>query len=108
MVDGVEVISGRGHVTLVDLASSLRHALDRFSSGEDAAIDFTESAEVIQLRHDVNRVLITSSQHEWQVSVDREVLVSAFVEFVREAHFRLIEFLPELAENPVIRRLSSG
>ncbi len=50
VVDGVEVISGQGYLTLVDLALSLRHALNRLSSGEDSAIGFTENNEVIRLR----------------------------------------------------------
>lgn len=105
-VDGVEVISGQGYLTLVDLALSLRHALSRISSEEDSAIGFTENDEVIRLRREGDRVVITSSKHDWRVSVDREELVGAFVEFLREAHSRLTGFVPGLADNPVIREFS--
>jgi len=103
VVDGVEVISGQGHVTLVDLALSLRHALNRLSLGGDAAIGFTENDEVIRLRRDGDRVVITSSKREWRVSVEREELVGAFIEFLREAHSRLTEFVPGLTDNLVIQ-----
>ncbi|MFE7129728.1 hypothetical protein ACFVIM_02600 [Streptomyces sp. NPDC057638] len=106
VVDGVEVISGQGYLTLVDLALSLRHALNRLSSGEDSAIGFTENDEVIRLRREGDRVVMTSSKHDWRVSVDREELAGAFVEFLREAHSRLTGFVPELADNPVIRVFS--
>ncbi|WP_406158900.1 hypothetical protein OG298_16295 [Streptomyces sp. NBC_01005] len=52
VVDEVEVISNEGHVTLVDLALSLCHALSCLSSGEDTAIGFTEDDEVIRLRRE--------------------------------------------------------
>ncbi|UUU44376.1 hypothetical protein [Streptomyces sp. NBC_00162] len=106
VVDEVEVISGQGYLTLVDLALSVRHALNRLSSGGDSAIGFTESDEVIRLRREGDLVVITSSKHEWRVSVDREELVGAFVEFLREAHSRLTGFVPGLAENQVIRGFS--
>ncbi|WND32827.1 hypothetical protein RI578_42455 (plasmid) [Streptomyces sp. BB1-1-1] len=106
VVDGVEVISGQGYLTLVDLALSLRHALNRLSSGEDSAIGFTENDEVIRLRREENRVVITSSKHDWRVSADHEELVGVFAEFLREAHSCLIEFIPGLAVNPVIRGFS--
>ncbi|MGW5292002.1 hypothetical protein [Streptomyces bacillaris] len=106
VVDGVEVVSGQGYVTLVDLALSLRHALNRLSSGEDSAIGFTENDEVIRLRRDGDLVAITSSKHEWRVSVDREELVGAFIEFLREAHSRLTEFIPGLVDNPAIQGFS--
>ncbi|MCW5253782.1 hypothetical protein [Streptomyces sp. SHP 1-2] len=106
VVDGVEVISGQGYLTLVDLALSLRHALNRLSSGEDSAIGFTENDEVIRLRREGDLVVITSSKHEWRVSVDREELVGTFVEFLREAYSHLIGFAPGLADNPAIRGFS--
>jgi hypothetical protein len=108
VVDGVEVISGQGYVTLVDLALSLRHALHRLSSGENAAIGFTESDEVIRLQRDGHLIVITSSKHEWRVPVEREELVEAFIEFLREAHSRLTVGVPGLADNPVIRQFSPG
>ncbi|MFI6285085.1 hypothetical protein ACIBCM_10045 [Streptomyces sp. NPDC051018] len=106
VVDGVEVISGQGYLTLVDLALSLRHSLNRLSSGEDSAIGFTENDEVIRLRREGDRVVITSSKHDWRVPVDREELVGSFVEFLRAAHFNLTGFIPGLADNPVIRGFS--
>ncbi|MGW0825059.1 hypothetical protein [Streptomyces sp. NPDC002845] len=108
VVDGVEVISDQGYVTLVDLALSLRHALNRLSSGEDAAIGFTENDEVIRLRREGGLVVVTSSKHEWRVPIDREELVGAFVAFLREAYSRLTEHVPGLADNPVIRGFSPG
>ncbi|MER7080011.1 hypothetical protein [Saccharopolyspora kobensis] len=106
VADGVEVISGEGCVTLVDLALSLRHALNRLSSGEDSAIGFTENDEVIRLGYGGDRVVIASSKHEWRVSVDREELLGAFFEFLREVYRHLTEFIPALADNPVIWGLS--
>ncbi|MFJ7961591.1 hypothetical protein ACIQ62_35390 [Streptomyces sp. NPDC096319] len=93
-------------MTLVDLALSLRHALNRLSSGEDSAIGFTENDEVIRLRREGDLVAITSSNHEWRVSVDREELVGAFIEFLREAHSRLTGSIPGLVDNPVIQGFS--
>ncbi|MFT9790233.1 hypothetical protein ACMZ5E_28910 [Streptomyces rhizosphaericola] len=106
VVDGVEVISGQGYLPLVDLALSLRHALNRLSSGEDSAIGFTENDEVIRLRREGDLVVITSSKHDWRVSVDREELVDTFLEFLREAYYHLTGFTPGLANNPVIRVFS--
>ncbi|QTR02720.1 hypothetical protein J7S33_27330, partial [Saccharothrix algeriensis] len=106
VVNGVEVISGRGHRTLVDLALCLRHAVNSLSSGEDSAISFTENDEVIRLRCEGDRVVITSSKRDWRVAVDREELVGAFVEFLREAHSCLTGFIPGLVDNPVIREFS--
>ncbi|NUK51711.1 hypothetical protein HRW14_15800 [Streptomyces lunaelactis] len=106
VVDEVEVISSDGHVTLVDLALSLCHALSRLSAGEDTAIGFTEDDEVIRLRREADLVAITSSKHQWQVSVEQEELVGAFVDFLREAHARLTVNVPGLADNPVVQRFS--
>ncbi|WDO04695.1 hypothetical protein ME763_03035 [Streptomyces murinus] len=105
-VDEVEIISSEGHVTLVDLALSLCHALSRLSAGEDTAIGFTEDDEVIRLRRETDLVAITSSKHQWQVSVEQEELVGAFVDFLREAHARLTVNIPGLADNPVVQRFS--
>ncbi|MER5429659.1 hypothetical protein [Streptomyces sp. NPDC002588] len=106
VVGEVEVISSEGHLTLVDLALSLCHALSRLLSGEDAAIGFTEDDEIIRLRRDAGLVEITSSKHQWRVSVEREELVGAFGDFLREAHARLTGNVPGLADNPVIQRFS--
>jgi hypothetical protein len=106
VVEGVEVISNRRSVTLVDLALSLFHAGNRISAGEDAVIGFTESAEVIRLRHDDDRIVITSSKHSWQTSVDRGELLSAFTGFLQDAYMRLTAEVPGLAENQVIQRFA--
>ncbi|WP_406466230.1 hypothetical protein OHB07_38235 [Streptomyces sp. NBC_00111] len=106
VVDEVEVISSDGHVTLVDLALSLCHALSRLSAGEDTAIGFTEDDEVMRLRREADLVAITSSKHQWQVFVEQEELVGAFVDFLREAHDRLTVNVPGLADNPVVQRFS--
>lgn len=106
VVDEVEVISSEGHVTLVDLALSLCHAVSRLSAGEDTAIGFTEDDEVIRLRREEDLVVMTSSKHQWQVSMEQEELVGTFVDFLREAHARLTANIPGLADNPVIQRFS--
>ncbi len=105
-IDDIEIISKKKFVTLVDLALSISHATRRLSSGEDAAFGFTESAEVIRLHQDGDLISVSSSKHSWQVSLEREELMEALTEFLREAHSRLTEHLPELAENPVIQRFS--
>ncbi|MEU6395289.1 hypothetical protein [Streptomyces sp. NPDC046939] len=105
VVDGVAVMSGESHVPLVDLALSLRFALHRLSSGEDAAIGFTESDRVIHLQQEERVIAITSSDSEWRTTVDSEALKASFVTFVREAHSRLIAHCPELACNASIQKL---
>ncbi|MFF7553702.1 hypothetical protein ACFZA9_12540 [Streptomyces olivaceus] len=106
VVNEIKVISSEGYVTLVDLALSLCHALSRLSSGEDAAIGFTEDDEVIRLRRESGLVEITSSKHQWQVSVEQEELVDAFGDFLRGAHARLTENVPGLVDNPAIQQFS--
>ncbi|MGV4924934.1 hypothetical protein K2224_22895 [Streptomyces sp. BHT-5-2] len=106
VVDDVEIISNEGHVTLVDLALSLCHALSRLSSGEDAGIGFTENAEVIRLRREADLVIITSSKDQWQVSVKQEELTGAFTDFLRRIHAFLTVNFPGLADNPTIQRFS--
>lgn len=107
VVDGQEVISARRFVTLVDLALSLAHAMRRISAGEDAAIGFTESEEVIHLRRDgEERIAVTSSKQPWAASVGSEELLGAFSGFVRDAYARLTAEIPGLGANQVIRRLS--
>ncbi|WP_159391226.1 hypothetical protein [Streptomyces viridochromogenes] len=80
--------------------------MSRLSSGEDAAIGFTEDDEVIRLRREDGLVEITSSKHQWRVSVEREGLVGAFGDFLREVHACLAENVSGLADNPVIKRFS--
>ncbi|MBG0855373.1 hypothetical protein I2W78_26880 [Streptomyces spinoverrucosus] len=105
IVGGVEAISKRRFVTLVDLALSLSHAERRISSGEDAAFGFTESEEVIHLRHDGDLIVVTSSKRAWRVSVEREELASSFSRFLREAYSHLTSEIPGLVTNPVIRQM---
>ncbi|MFF9790104.1 hypothetical protein [Streptomyces bacillaris] len=105
-VDEVGIISSEGHVTLVDLSLSLCHALSLLSAGEDTAIGFTEDDEVIRLHREDGLVKITSSKHQWQVSVEREELVGSFVNFLRDAHACLTTNIPGLADNPVVQRFS--
>jgi hypothetical protein len=105
-VDEVEIISSERHVTLVDLALSLCHVLGCLLAGEDAAIGFTEDDEVIRFRVEAALVAVTSSKHQWRVSVEEEELVGAFVDFLREAHSRLTENVPGLAGNPIVQRFS--
>ncbi|WP_421110448.1 hypothetical protein [Streptomyces sp. NEAU-S77] len=105
VVNGVEVISKSGFVTLVDLALSLSHVRQRISSGEDAAFGFTESEEVIHLRRDGGLISLSSSAQPWQVSVEPGELADAISGFLREAHSRLVADVPDLVANPVIRRL---
>ncbi|MEU0570856.1 hypothetical protein ABZ297_36430 [Nonomuraea sp. NPDC005983] len=107
IVDDIEIISKKKFVTLVDLALSVSHAAKRLSSGEDAALGFTESEEVILLRRDGDLVTISSSKRHWRVSAVHEELSDAFNGFVRQVHSRLIDDIPELAANPVIQRLST-
>ncbi|GAA0386232.1 hypothetical protein [Streptomyces luteireticuli] len=104
IVDGVEVISKRRFVTLVDLALSLSHVKRRISSGEDAAFGFTESEEVIHLCREDDLVVVTSSKRSWRVTVEPEELANSFSSFLREAHSRLISEVPGLAANPAIRQ----
>ncbi|MGW1012724.1 hypothetical protein [Streptomyces sp. NPDC001274] len=106
VVDGVEVISKRRFVTLVDLALSLSRAERCISSGEDAAFSFTESEEVIHLRRDGDLIAVSSTKRPWRVAVEREELVDAFSGFLREAHSRLTSEIPGLATNPVIQKFS--
>ncbi|MGW0086564.1 hypothetical protein [Streptomyces sp. NPDC003393] len=108
VADGVEIISKRRFVTLVDLALSLSHAQRRILAGEDAAFGFTESEEVIYLRVDGDLASVSSSKRPWRVTVEREELAGAFSEFLREAYSRLTSEIPGLAANSVIQQLSPG
>ncbi|MFD7112456.1 hypothetical protein ACFWAF_19905 [Streptomyces microflavus] len=105
IVDGVEVISSRSFVTLVDLALSLLDAERCISSGEDTAVGFTERAEVIHLRHSEGNIVVTSSEQSWRVVVDREELRSSISEFLREVHSCLTSEVPGLSSHPTIRQM---
>ncbi|MFG3437737.1 hypothetical protein ACGF0J_10905 [Nonomuraea sp. NPDC047897] len=106
LIDDVEVVSKKRFVTLVDFALSISHAVKRLSSGEDAAIGFTESEEVIRLHSDDSLVAISSSKHSWEVSVDREEFIVVLTDFLRQVHSRLMAEFPWLAADPVIQRFS--
>ncbi|WNM35440.1 hypothetical protein RKE30_36310 [Streptomyces sp. Li-HN-5-11] len=104
----VEIISKGRFVTLVDLALSLRAVVERIYHGEDAAFGFTESDEVIRFRQAGERILVTSSKNPGEASVTREELLEKLSEFLQSAHSRLVEEIPELGENPVVRGIASG
>ncbi|MFE9750052.1 hypothetical protein ACFYOT_34510 [Saccharothrix saharensis] len=106
VVDDVEIISKSRFVTLVDLALSLRGAADRISRGEDAAFGFTESEEVIRLRQVDGHISVSSSKKPGDASVTREELLEKVSEFLQSAHARLVEEIPGLGENPVVRRIT--
>ncbi|MEU9131812.1 hypothetical protein AB0D08_27495 [Kitasatospora sp. NPDC048540] len=108
IVEGVEIISKRRFVTLVDLALSLSGVIERISRGEDAAFGFTESDEVIRLRQAGESISVSSSKKQEQASVARDEILAELSEFLRSAHSRLIEEVPELRENPVIRMIDAS
>ncbi|MEW1640156.1 hypothetical protein AB0469_39615 [Streptomyces sp. NPDC093801] len=108
VVDDVEIISKRRFVTLVDLALSLRGVAERISRGEDAAFGFTESEEVISLRQAGDSISVSSSKKPGQASVARGELLEKISGFLQSAHSQLVEEIPELDENPVVRRIISG
>jgi len=105
VVDEVDVISDRRHLTLVDLALALVNATDRLSAGQDAAIGFTESEEVIRLRVEGSQVAITSSTHPWRAVAGCEQLVGEMKSFLRGVYAHLTGQVPGLAENPVVEGL---
>ncbi|MGX2993298.1 hypothetical protein JNUCC64_03225 [Streptomyces sp. JNUCC 64] len=108
VIDGVEVISKRRFVTLVDLAFSLSQVVNRISVREDAAFGFTESEEVIHLRFDGDRVFVSSSKRDWRIPVEPGEVVDGFAVFLREVYSCLTSEIPGLGENPVIRKILPG
>ncbi|MHA6759590.1 hypothetical protein [Streptacidiphilus sp. PAMC 29251] len=108
VMNDVEIISKRRFVTLVDLALSLRGVVERISHGEDAAFGFTESEEVISLRQVGDSISVSSSKKPGQASVARGELLEKISGFLQSARSQLIEEIPELDGNPVIRRIASG
>ncbi|MDH6710058.1 hypothetical protein P3T27_006807 [Kitasatospora sp. MAA19] len=108
VVDDVEIISKKRFVTLVDLALSLRAVVERISHGEDAAFGFTESEEVISLRQTGGSISVSSSKKPGQALVATGELLEKISEFLQSAHSRLVEEIPELDENPIVRRITSG
>ncbi|MFI6908812.1 hypothetical protein ACIBKY_46645 [Nonomuraea sp. NPDC050394] len=107
-VDGIEIVSRKGFVTLIDLALSLSHAAQRIASGEDAAFGFTENEEVIHLRQNGDLVAMRSSKRPVQASIGREELVREILNFLRSAHSKLIAEVPALSTHAVIGRIPPG
>lgn len=105
VVDGTQIISDEGFVTLVDLALSIAGAVARISAGADAAIGFTESDHVVRFHLDGDRVLVSSSRSSEQPSADREELLTEFSEFLIAARARLVAEIPGLGANPAIQRI---
>lgn len=106
-VSDVEIISKTRFVTLVDLALSVRGVVERLSNGEDASLGFTESAEVIRFRGSGATVSITSSKSTNRAAATtRTDLLAELGRFLHAAHSRLVEEIPALSDNPVIRRLA--
>jgi hypothetical protein len=108
VVGDVEIISKKRFVTLVDLALALRGVVERISRGEDAEFGFTESEEVVSIRQDGASISVSSSKKTGQASVARGELLEKISEFLQSAHSRLIEEIPELDDNPTVRRIASG
>lgn len=104
-VGGVEVVSKRRFVTLVDPILSLSHAERCISSGEDAAFGFTESEEVVHLQHGGDFIAVTSSKCPWRVAVEREELASALSKIIRETYSHLTSGVPGLVADSVIRKV---
>lgn len=105
VIDDIEIVSRTRWVTLVDFALSLQYALKRLVAGDDASIGFTESDEVIRLKAENSVFVVTSSKRQWRVVVGLDEVMNAFVRFIGEAYSRLVECVPGLAENPVVRAL---
>lgn len=104
-VGDIEIIPKGRVVTLVDLVFSLSFAVERISSGQDAAFGFTESDEVIRLRQEGDSVIVSSSKSSVQGSVSREEFLGEVARFLRAAYSRLVAEVPELSVNPTIQRL---
>jgi hypothetical protein len=92
-------------VTLVDLALSLSFAVNRISSGQNAAFGFTETDEVIHLSQSENSLTVSSTKNPTVVSVSRQEFVDETARFVQAAYSRLTSEIPELSKNPVVQRL---
>lgn len=108
---GVELIEGF-KLTLVDLALGMTAAVKLLRSGEDAAIGFTESADVIYFDHvgDVVQVryLVSNRVERAAVRVPAAVLLNAMETFVESVYECLTTEFPGLAENLVIQRFAPG
>ncbi|MGB3444021.1 MAG: hypothetical protein WBA97_35240 [Actinophytocola sp.] len=103
IVGDVEVISKKRVITLVDVALSLMHVEKRILSGEDAAFGFTESEEVVQLRRDGDRIVVTSSTRAFRTTVERGELANACSRFCRNAYSCLVDELPALVDNSTVQ-----
>lgn len=104
-VGGIEIVPQGQVVTLVDLMFSLSFALERISSGRDAAFDFTEYDDVIRFRQESDSVIVSSSKGSVEGSVNREEFLGEAVRFLGECFSRLVAEFPELSVNPTIQRL---
>ncbi|WP_158710288.1 hypothetical protein [Streptomyces sp. NRRL F-5126] len=102
---GVDFISKNKYVTLMDLGLSFRDVIAKVSAGRDAAFGFTESEEVIRVRHVGEYVSISSSNSSAQASVSRSDFVAHLSSFVRRARNVLLREVPELGNNPVLQRM---
>lgn len=107
---GVALIEG-SRLTLVDIALGVDAAANLLRSGQDAAIGFTESADVIYIDYlgDVAQVryLVGNRAERDTVRVSIAELLKSMNLFVESAYESLIGEFPGLAENPVIQRFAS-
>lgn len=110
-VEGTELIGGWS-LTLVDFALGVSEAADRLRSRQDAAIGFTESADVIYLDrlNDVVRMryLVSNRAEKLVVEAPAKDLVEAMSAFVESAYERLIAEFPGLAGHPLVQRIAQG
>ena len=105
IVDGVEFISRRRFVTLVDLALSISNVVKRVSNGGDASFGFTESEEVVRVTREGDLVSLSSSSRPEMVSLPVGRLIDECRDFLHSAYSRMVAEVPELGDNPVIQRI---
>ncbi len=104
-VNGVEFISKRRFVTLVDLALSISGVVRRVSSGGEAAFGFTESDEVVRVTRDGDLVRLSSSNRPEVVSLPQDELIVEFRRFLHSVHSRMVAEVPELVRNPTVQKI---
>jgi hypothetical protein len=107
-IGGVEVISPKRLVALVDLAFSIRVSAERIASGHDGAFGFTESEEVVRFRREGDLVHVSSSVRSVHAEASADEIVAQFVQFVWSVYWLLIERYPRLRENANFVRLADG
>ncbi|WP_143020502.1 hypothetical protein [Sinosporangium album] len=105
LIEDIEIISARSFVTLIDLALSFSHSMKCITIGEQGGFGFTEREEYISLRCAGDLAVATSSKRHWHATVEREELLEALRKFLQDAYSCLTSEIPELENNPVIRRL---